>query len=136
MSSKPTQRQQLFKFLGPRNFKGYNSKNMLARTPAHAKFNVRQSRLGSWSDQGRNGQAGDAKTSFEIFQDNPFTKTNKLLSRGLVQRFVKLAESGVSPQKISIDYQLSVPRVEAALKLEEIRAQMWKKVSKPASKRL
>jgi len=130
-------------FLGPKNFKGLYTKNPLSWTPSFHKFNKRKSLLTSYPVRPRHitdrtnvdwPAVFSEQNSFESkqpFPENPYTKSNQLIGPKLREALVQAHEEGRTAQQISFGFGISVLRVEAVLKLAQIRKQFEKQISGP-----
>lgn len=130
-------------FLGRKNFKGLYTKNPLSWTPSFHGFDKRKSRLTSFPVRPRHIKdrtvvdwptvfsEQNATESRQPFPENPHTKSNRLVGAKLRQAIVEAHDEGRSAQQISFSFGLSVLRVEAVLKLHQVRKQAESQLSGP-----
>lgn len=134
-------RRDLAAFLGKKNFKGIYTKNPLATTPAYAKFDRSKIFTSSYPIRGSH-RVGARLTNWEQvfsernvrrtrqpFDNNQFVKCNELIGSDLRAYILKAHENGESSQQISFNLGISVPRVEAVIKLAGIHQTMAQNVS-------
>lgn len=145
---------ELKSFLGKRNFKGLYSQNPLARTPDYHRFDNKKIYLTSYpiraqfrsvefptGPQARRARSGqpvvqwkevfnekNSVTSRRPFPNNQFVRPNMMIGTSLRDSIVKLHADGESVQQISFKYGISVPRINAVIKLEDTRLEMEKKL--------
>lgn len=133
-------RSELFRFLGPKNFKGVYAKNPLAYTPGYHKYKQESSYTTAYPvlmDDKRGPsvnwkqvftEAGNRRTRFDArvtpFAGNTFCKTNSQVSAKLKAAICEDQKRGISEQQISFKYSIALPRVEGILKLAEIERRL------------
>lgn len=130
--------RDLRRFLGKKNFKGLNVNNPLARAPGYHKFDKKKVFLTSYpvKPQHQIDRANvdwpsvfsdhNSVSSRQPFPENSYTRSNRLISDQLRQVIVTGHEMGETVQQLSFRLGLSVPRVQATLKLEDVRKQAEK----------
>lgn len=126
-------RTNLRQFLGPKNFKGLYTKNPFFwasknhETNYITKYSLRGGNI-NWQKvfQGSRERGSDLKP----FNQNEFCKSALLIPSSLKKTFVSQVNSGKSTiQQLAFKYGLSIPRIEAILKLDKIEKQMKNSVS-------
>lgn len=129
-------RKDVAAFLGRRNFKGIYTKNILARTPAYAKFDratkyVTSFPVKPWHHLGARlidwqkvFDPSNIKPSRQPFPNNEYTKSNELIGSSLRKTILDAHAAGESTQKLSFRLGISMPRIDAVIRLEKVRKQM------------
>lgn len=137
-------RSKLHKFLGPKNFKGLYKKNPLAFSPDYAKYDPSRNYISNYSSlTGRlinrdtldlkrfeaESQRSNLGGALQPFPFNEFCKTNQAIPEVLKTNIIKEHSNGEPLQRISFKYGISLPRVEAVVKLGEIETEWVQQVS-------
>lgn len=128
--------QDFARFLGKKNFKGLYSKNPLARTPFHHKFDRETMFLGSYpvTDRQRMGarmtdwskvfDEKNVQRTRQPFPQNSLTKTNRRIGEKLRGAILADHAAGRTVQELSFKYGIVVPRIDAIVRLTEVRQKM------------
>lgn len=118
-------RQLAHHFFGPRNFKGEYRANRYAQVP--------RNHVPNYIDpQGERGNAcGESerprptgRRALQPFPLNPFTVTNHVIDEALQQEIVQRTAAGEPLQQLAVKYGIKIQRLEAVLRLAEIRSEM------------
>lgn len=124
-------------FLGPRNFKGDYHFNKYYYAPQDHKPNFIKPDLERGNsltltkeDEAPRQVRITHGRELQPFPDNPFTKTNLLISNELKARIVKdIVHNQLPSQEVAIKYGLKIARIEAIVKLSEIESRWHQQVS-------
>lgn len=125
--------RELQKFFGKKNFKGLYAKNPLAHTPGYGKFDKKKAFITSYPVRGQHQidrtsvdwpsvfSEKNATHSRRPFPENEYTVPNKLVGNKLRDTIVAGHENGESVQQLSFRFGISVPRVDAIIRLDGVR---------------
>lgn len=135
-------RSELFRFLGPRNFKGLYTKNPLAFTPGYHKFRRESSYTTAFPImfEDKKGPSVNWKQVFNEapnrrprfdsqtpFAENKFCRTSLQIPQKLRQAICDDHRQGLTEQQISFKYTIALPRIEGILKLADIEREFLDK---------
>lgn len=128
--------QDFARFLGKKNFKGLYTKNPLARTPSYHKFRRETAFLGSYPVTDRQRMGARMTDWSKVFDDrnvqetrqpfpqNPLTRTNRRVGEKLREAILADRNAGRTVQELSFKYGIVVPRIDAIIRLTEVREKM------------